>query len=1595
MKNNLKLHRSSAVTSNVSSDSIFKEKPTLKIFCKTKRKPIDCIILKIGGGFSWMLFLISPIMFFAQPKQQTKVGINQKQNETSAKIKGISNDSLKGFNDAEIDALLKANQVKGAEYQNYINTVRRNYINKKYHLLQSAASKTSGNDNLGGSTYANPNAGNSKTAAPPCVNEGFESSPLGLIPLPQTTPGWSVDWANVVLSNNCIATSAMGWSPGSQKMFIKSTPLTNPIPAMPALFNGSLGNSPLGGTRVAQLHDLSLTNSRTRIRQTIQVTNLNTLFQFAFAGAYEDGLHRCCEQPGLIVRLYDCNQNAVPCASLQVFPYGNCANGAGTPNKCANCASPSNPSSPDIYWFNWQSYSMDLTPYIGTCVTIEFINSDCAFGGHASTTFIDCLCGGPLLATKVLNVGGAINVVPTATNICKGSGVTLSASGASSYTWSNQAINIGSSANITVFPNANTTYVVNANSNGCVISKNVQVNVIPSVTVNIGDSGTNICAGKCTTLTALSNVVATTFTWTAPFVTNAASIVACPNTTTTYSLVGRAPNGCRGSQTKTVTVNPAPVVTASGSPSVICAGSPATVTASGANTYNWSPISSSSSVVQVFPSATTVYTATGTGTNGCSSTATVAINVLVTPTAVIQPACICPGITNTLIGMGGMTYTWYVGGTSPATITGATFTMNLNASTPFTLCASGANGCKACTAAIIPTCGPIPLVAPNVTLCSNAGSCTNIAVNTAASPVNFTWLGSAINGSANGATINICPSVAGVYIVNASSTSTAGCPNSATLAVTIASNCCSQPTAGLTQLSAISGSLTGSFLLNSSQSLSGSTWFKDAEIWITENVSLKIPPGKKLYLDKVHLYACGIKMWDGIIVMDGGLIATSSATVGRPSNNSMIEDAKIAIQLDNISTTNTWPAYPIDIQNVIFNKNHIGIKISNSAVTLDSLALRINGCVFSSRTMTFTTFPNPVLSWPSNIITGPADLRAPTPAIAGLSAPYLLNNFAQTNLKLPYNTIPGQTGIKIENIGDPNGFVPKPGVMIGLNYSMIYKYNFNLFDGLGNGIDVKDASLTTQNNVFQNMGDYPCPTCPTLRYGGNGIYHVITGLMNSRLSAKGSISTIDGSLFWDCINGITAKNVYEVTVRYNLFRSTHDCSLAFTQFPVRGENGIDYESNRFKFSVEQSQFNNLKFGINFKTPSSNMPYDMTGTVSNFGVYANNLNFQRNYFGALVTSTAAYAGGAPNMPSAQYLSDAITLNTPNTSAWSVALDPATNNPYMSVINANRVDRTFRGITINSFENSPLTVGGNSIYVENDLTFGSPQQGYGIAALNNTGNLTIQNNTVQAAPWYNPPFNNSLSAVYCNQNTGFQSPAIQCNFVTGSQYGFLFDGQNPNSVWEANHMCSNWAGMALINNGVIGPQGSPSLGSGNEWEPNCGPWLFPWGPSYQETYVENSDPSLSPLFVWQPPFNTGFSPSFNAASSGNPFPPYSIPSTILDIAPLNTGWDCWVSYSYPPVPNWRSSASTKTLNEELNENLIKLFPNPTNGKVTLVTGISGPVTVRVMDLAGRELMKIITTGDQTELDLSEFAPAVYIIELNRNNKIIRKKLIKISK
>ena len=259
--------------------------------------------------------------------------------------------------------------------------------------------------------------------------------------------------------------------------------------------------------------------------------------------------------------------------------------------------------------------------------------------------------------SMTLNSTVTVNPIPNGTvtpsqSICAGTTVTLTATGGTSYLWSNGA----NTASITVTPAATTTYsVVIIGTGGCsvTLSSTVTVNPIPNGTVTPSQS---ICAGTTVTLTATGG---TSYLWSNG--ANTASITVTPAATTTYSVVITGTGGCSMTLSSMVTVNPIPNGTVTPSQS-ICAGTTVTLSATGGTSYLWSNGATTASIV-VTPTATTTYSVVITGTGGCSVTlsSTVTVNVMPVITYIGSNSPVCSGNNINLsvtTNQTGCTYTW-------------------------------------------------------------------------------------------------------------------------------------------------------------------------------------------------------------------------------------------------------------------------------------------------------------------------------------------------------------------------------------------------------------------------------------------------------------------------------------------------------------------------------------------------------------------------------------------------------------------------------------------------------------------------------------------------------------------------------------------------------------------------------------------------------------------------------------------------------------------------------------------------------------------------------------------------------------------------
>lgn len=272
-----------------------------------------------------------------------------------------------------------------------------------------------------------------------------------------------------------------------------------------------------------------------------------------------------------------------------------------------------------------------------------------------------------------------VNEIPTANagtdqTICSGETITLTASGGSSYLWSNGA----TSSSINVSPNSTTTYSVIVTQNGCSDTDDVIVNVNASPNADAGND-VSILEGESTTLSASGGG---TFLWNTGETTQSISVT--PNTTTTYSVTAFL-NGCEDSDDVVVTVE-SEVIADAGEDVTICQNSSTTLTAAGGTNFLWSTGETTQSII-VGPNVTTTYSVT-VSNESSSDVDDVTVNVNPNPTANAgNDVTISEGDNTTLTASGGDFYVWSTGQTTQS------ITVSPNSTTTYTVIAI-LNGCE-------------------------------------------------------------------------------------------------------------------------------------------------------------------------------------------------------------------------------------------------------------------------------------------------------------------------------------------------------------------------------------------------------------------------------------------------------------------------------------------------------------------------------------------------------------------------------------------------------------------------------------------------------------------------------------------------------------------------------------------------------------------------------------------------------------------------------------------------------------------------------------------------------------------------------------
>jgi len=272
--------------------------------------------------------------------------------------------------------------------------------------------------------------------------------------------------------------------------------------------------------------------------------------------------------------------------------------------------------------------------------------------------------GSVSVINKTISVQPTLSItINGTTSICEGETATLSASGASTYTW----IGLGTINPINVNPATSTIYTVTGSNGGCNDTKTISLTVIPvpALSVNSIPSFT-VCSGESIQLNASGNF--SSYSW-APGANTLSTQHVTLQTNQTYSLSATSASGCVVNLLVSLVANPLPISVISSSASgcgSVCLGMINATSSMGTAPYTYSLTNSNCTVLPCSNLCAGNYSLTTTDAMGCKNTNTILINssinnvnAVINATAASCATC-SDGIIEAIIAgaSGNLTYSW-------------------------------------------------------------------------------------------------------------------------------------------------------------------------------------------------------------------------------------------------------------------------------------------------------------------------------------------------------------------------------------------------------------------------------------------------------------------------------------------------------------------------------------------------------------------------------------------------------------------------------------------------------------------------------------------------------------------------------------------------------------------------------------------------------------------------------------------------------------------------------------------------------------------------------------------------------------------------
>ncbi len=365
-------------------------------------------------------------------------------------------------------------------------------------------------------------------------------------------------------------------------------------------------------------------------------------------------------------------------------------------------------------------------------------------------------------------------------SVCFGATSTLTAGGATTYTWNPGGI-VGST--LAVSPTVNTTYTVTGTLGGCQGANTVSIGVNPTPTITVNTNTASLCAGNIASLT-LGGAVTYTLN---PGNLTGTSFTLSPPSTTIYTITGTNAAGCIGTRTVAINVSPNPTITIT-SNAPVCTGSVLTFSVNPLTVYSWTGPNGFTSTLQTpsIANSSTLnsgnYSLTVLNAVGCSASGTIAVTVNPRPTILASSnSPVCVGQPINFSGLGGTSASW----TGPSAFASASYSPVIASAVVanagnYSLTVIDANGCTNTTVTAVAI-NTLPVIVVN-----NPTACVNNALSFSASGgVSYNWQGPIGFNSAiqNPSLPNVQVSNSGQYTVTV--TSAAGCANTAVSAATV------------------------------------------------------------------------------------------------------------------------------------------------------------------------------------------------------------------------------------------------------------------------------------------------------------------------------------------------------------------------------------------------------------------------------------------------------------------------------------------------------------------------------------------------------------------------------------------------------------------------------------------------------------------------------------------------------------------------------------------------------------------------------------------------------------------------------------------